>query len=62
MTLFFEYQLLSTVRMILSQNVYGYGSRVVISIFLFDISKNDTFLGHYILKTIIVRSKQLILK
>jgi hypothetical protein len=34
--------------MILSQNIYGYGSWVVISIVLFDISKNDPFLVPYI--------------
>jgi hypothetical protein len=34
--------------MILSQNIYGYGSWVVISIVLFDISKNDPFLIPYI--------------
>jgi hypothetical protein len=48
--------------MILSQNIYGYGSWVVISIVLFDISKNDPFLVPYILKTIIARSEQLIQK
>jgi hypothetical protein len=50
--------------MILSQNIYGYGSWVVIFIVLFDISKNDPLLVPYtcILKSIRARSKQLMLK
>jgi hypothetical protein len=40
----------------------SYGSWLVISIVLFDISKNDPLLVPYILKSIIARSKQLILK
>jgi hypothetical protein len=51
-----------TVHMILSQNIYGYGSWEVISIVLFYISKNDPLLVPYILKSIIARSKQLIFK
>jgi hypothetical protein len=46
----------------LSQNIYGYGSWVVISIVLFGISNNNPLLVPYILKNIIARSKQLILK
>ena len=34
--------------MIPSQNIYGYDAWVVISIVLFDISKNDPFLVPYI--------------
>jgi hypothetical protein len=58
------YQQLSTVRMILSQNIYGYGSWVVIFIVIFAISKNAPLLVPYtcILKSIRARLKQLILK
>ena len=56
------YQLHSTLRMILNQNIYVYGSWIVISIVLFDISKNDPLLVPYIMKNIRARSKQLILK
>ena len=45
-----------------SEYIYGYGSWVVIFIVIFDISKNDPLLVPYILKSIIARSKQLILK